>query len=371
MAGLSYVPPFAGDPTIIRYLTTATDSSVETLSATVTPSLTDSLTSTVLAASATLATPSANNLVHNPNPTTPPYSNDLTWIRNYLWIHRLSFPSYRYAYILWLFIGLVVLLWGLSHYIGARGGSLGARWQKWALRRRTFRKNRGKGKKDASKAGGGGAKGGGGEKPAGGKGAGDKPKPHRQPEALPSNAQLLSIIALFLGVMAICFVGPDYIAPGTHFWDIAHNLTARSFPTSSSAVHELIKRSNPACGALCLAPPYTIEKAWWTVGARNGLIAFALFPLIVFLGIKSAPVAIFATITQLYFDKLARLHKWGGRLVYFVTVLHAVTWGVQLIKDHRYAADGTELKNALQYMPLYQNFTFAIVVSVPSFSRRL
>ena len=80
---------------------------------------------------------------------------------------------------------------------------------------------------------------------------------------------------------------------------------------------------------------YTIHKAWWTVAGRTGLVTFALFPLCVLFALKAAPFAIFALpyTTQFSFDKLSTMHRWVGRLIWFLTFTHVVSWSIQLATD--------------------------------------
>ncbi|KAG8847443.1 hypothetical protein FRB91_011760, partial [Serendipita sp. 411] len=92
-----------------------------------------------------------------------------------------------------------------------------------------------------------------------------------------------------------------------------------------------------ASTATTRAPEYTIPKAWWTIGGRTGIIAFSLFPLVVLFSLKAPPFAVFAIpfLIQVHFDKLARLHRWTGRLIWIITTIHVVTWGIQLFRDKR------------------------------------
>jgi hypothetical protein len=281
--------------------------------------------------------PTASFISHNPNPTTPAIINDLQWIEQYLDIHQMSFPSYRYAYFLWFCIVLFVLLFGIAHWTGTKGGWLGAKWNKWALRRRTWRK------KHAVAA------------------AMKAPNRHKQPSALPSNAQLLSVLFLCIGPLILCALGPDYIAPGTHLWDLSHNLTRRDFHIS----YYILPRAPPTASTATTRPPdYSIPKAWWTAGGRTGIIAFSLFPLAILLSLKAPPFALFALpyLTQIHFDKLARLHRWCGRLIWLIAAIHVATWSVQLARDPRKGSIRTDTF-AIDYALLYDKFVYAIIVS--------
>lgn len=235
-----------------------------------------------------------------PNPTTPAYPNDVDWTTSYLAIHSMSSPSRRYAYLLWIVIAFIFLIFALLHWTGSRGGFLGATWSKWSLRRRTWRKKHSLAIARRNN------------------------QPHRQPSSLPSNAQLLCLTVLFFAAVALSVAGPDYITPGDKVWQFTRReLTSRAVNFDQAA----------ASGQ----PQYTIWKAWWTAGGRTGLISFALIPLCVLFALKAPPFAVFAIpfMVQIYFDKLAWLHRWSGRLIWLVSAAHVALWLVQLVQDHR------------------------------------
>ncbi|KZO95850.1 hypothetical protein CALVIDRAFT_598906 [Calocera viscosa TUFC12733] len=284
----------------------------------VTPSVVASIVSTYTPPFLGVPTPTTSSTIPSAtqtstNPVVPALTDGKAWITAYLSVHKLSSASYRYAYLMWIVILFFGLLFAFLHWTGFRGGPIGAAFDKWAYRRRTWRK------KHAMRT-----------------------VPYRQPTALPSNAQLLALVILLIGPIALSFVGADYIKPGTPLWDLTESL------------------ADPATAPAATAPQYTIEKAWWTSGDRLGLIAFALFPLSVLLALKAPPFALFAlpVLTSLHFDKLTRLHKWCGRIIYLLTVGHVVTWVIQLAKDKQ---DGVSNKSALSFVLLYQNFIYAII----------
>ncbi|KAH7914687.1 hypothetical protein BJ138DRAFT_999553 [Hygrophoropsis aurantiaca] len=245
------------------------------------------------------------------DPTTPAYPSDVEWITAYLTIHSLSVPSRRYSFLLWIIVVFIFLVFAILHWTGSRGGYIGACWTKWSLRRRTWRKKH----KLAI--------------------ASRKNEPHRQPRSFPSNAQLLSLGALLLGSLALAFVGPDYISPSLKVWQIRRD---ESYNVSAFA---------------SLQPQYTIAKAWWTSSARTGQIAFALFPLCVLFALKAPPFAIFAIpfMIQLFFDKMAWLHRWSGRLIWFLTAIHVALWSVQLAQDRRAGTGKAAYIYAWSYEP--------------------
>lgn len=236
------------------------------------------------------------------NPIPPPSQDEHDWLTTYLLIHRLSFPSYRYTYLLWIVVVLVFVVSVLFHWNGRVCGSfVNALWKKWGYRRRTWRKKHAL--TEASRTN----------------------KPHKQPLPLPSNAQLLGLLVLLVISLVLSFVGPDYIAPGTRIWDLFHNTTQPSGTSTDSSPTSF--SSTP--------PSFTISKTWWSSGGRTGTIAFALFPLCVLFALKAPPFAVFALpfFIRLYNDKLAFLHRWSGRLIWFITTLHVALWTVQLCLD--------------------------------------
>jgi len=287
--------------------------------------------------------PAATTSAHNPNPTTPAFTNDYLWIVSYLTIHKLSTASYRYSFLLWIVIVLIVFVFVILHWTGRHGGFVGAAWSKWAMRRRTWRKKHAL--EQLRKQG----------------------KKPQQPFALPSNAQLLSLFFLFVIPLTLCVWGPDYIASGTKLWDLTHNLTRREIePRFQFNQFNLYRRApQVATTATTSNPQYTIPKAWWTAGGRTGTIAFALFPLVILFSLKAPPFAVLAIpfLIQIHFDKLARLHRWLGRLIWLITTAHVVTWGIQLYNDRRGSSgrDNAD-KSAWYFVWLYPLFIEGVVV---------
>ena len=261
-----------------------------------------------------MSTPPSPSQQYGSNPTTPAFEEDADWILAYLEIHALSKASWRYAYFFWMAIGVVTLISTVFNLLGFRTGRLGAYWSKWSLRRRTWRKKHAL--TQARKSG----------------------QPHKQPFLLPSNGQLLCLIAIIAASLAATFVGPDNIAPTKKLFSLA------------------------ARDASAYTPQYTIHKAWWTSGGRAGLMCFALFPLCILFALKRPPFAIFATpfLTHIHFDKFMWLHRWTGRFIWAMATLHAILWSVQLTKDTR---SGTG-KIAYVYAWHFERFQCAWSVSV-------
>ncbi|KIK57782.1 hypothetical protein GYMLUDRAFT_1010241 [Collybiopsis luxurians FD-317 M1] len=248
------------------------------------------------------------------DPQLPAYTDDLEWVTAYLVAHMMSDNSRVYTYLLWICIAIVVLVFTIAHLTGGRGGFIGAAWSKWALRRKTWR---GKSILERTRR------------------TGRK----INPVILPPNSQIVSLIALPTIVFLLSFVGPDYLAPNLPLFDLdPSSLSARAINYDPSWFYQF-------------QPQRTINKAWWTSGGRTGLIAFASMPLCVLFALKAPPFALFALpfTTQLYFDKLAWLHRWSGRLIWLITLLHVVLWSVQLLVDRRSTTGNIGYTYAWQY----------------------
>lgn len=270
------------------------------------------------------------------NPTAPNFMDDVTWLTAYLWIHSLSKNSYVYMYILWFTVGVVFFLLSWATWSGVRVTAIGAWWSKWALRRRTWRKKHTLQKMEAEA-----------------KRLGVPVSAlHRQPRSLPSNAQILSAVALIVLTVVLCFVGPDYINP---------DLNLFQFSSSSSMKKRAQQQINDSTLFNFIAH-YDIAKSWWTMAARFGGMAFALYPLVIVLALKAPPFALFGIpgLVAYGHDKMIRLHRYVGRLVWFVTLLHVIFWVVQTLKDRR-AMTG---KLVIAYVWQYQKFRFAWVAFI-------
>lgn len=269
---------------------------------------------------------------HPSNPGSPGYTDPEDWITAYLTIHSMSKPSYRVAFALWIIIAAFFTIGALVTRAGTSRPAWYAYWSKWALRRRTWRKHAGK--KAPERTG----------------------KPHKQPTPLPSNSQLLSLGFIFILTLILAFVGPDYIGP--------HG-TAPPNPTNSTSGSTPQKRKVNHADLEPFIAYYTISKAWWTVAGRTGNIAFALFPLCILFALKAAPFALFALpyTTQFSFDKLSTLHRWVGRLIYFITAIHVLAWSIQLATTKNPVTGRTTYIYAWIYGP----FVWGWVVSLNIF----
>lgn len=255
---------------------------------------------------------------------TPPYTDSLEWITAYLTIHSLSIPSRRYSFLLWLAVVFIFLAFAVLHWTGSGGGLFGAIWSKWSLRRRTWRK----------------------------KHALALPQRTNHPISLPSNAQLLSLTVLTFASLALAFVGPDYLAPSLKVW--------HTHARSSSPPSQLYDTST----FVPLMPQDTISKSFWSSSARTGQIAFALLPLCVLFALKAPPFALFAIpfMIQLYFDKLAWLHRWAGRLIWFLVLIHVILWSIQLAIDVNPSTGRVAYVYAWSYTPFIYGWIVRMLV---------
>lgn len=110
----------------------------------------------------------------------------------YIQAHSLSYPTWRYAYILWILTIGTLVLWSIAtHAVGKGGrGTLGAWFRKWSIRRITFE---GKGSQRGQGS------------------EGQERRVRKRSWASPTIAQMLAVAGLI--VMAVCLtvIGNDYI----------------------------------------------------------------------------------------------------------------------------------------------------------------
>ncbi|KAF8892557.1 hypothetical protein BD779DRAFT_1436785 [Infundibulicybe gibba] len=271
--------------------------------------------------------PSLTSTARPSNPTTPAFADDLEWIKAYLIIHKASMASHRYAYLLWFLVAIVFISFAIFHVSFSRSGFIGAHWKKWAMRKRTWRGARAM--RLAWKTG-----------------------KCAYPTSLQPNGQLLAMTVMFIGVLLLAFVGPDYISPATLVLDMSD---------MSHSAHNVDTH-----GLSVLQPQYTIGKAWWTSANRVGIIAFAVMPLCVLFVLKSPPFALLALpiAGRLHFDKLSWLHRWSGRLIWFLASLHVGFWSVQLIVDRRADTGGMAYSYAFQYSKFRYGWLAYVVLTL-------
>ena len=176
----------------------------------------------------------------------------------------------------------------------------------------------------------------------------------KRPWTTPTFTQMFAMAAIFGAVFALCYVGPDYLAPTECTWGGYCEAQVSQGPPKSTYAGKLLKaRSdgdelalpqpaalplskrlvdeatyndlrprrttlNPSGWApyndpLLAGPNYRIEKNWWTSSSRLGMIAYALLPLSVTLALKLWPFAVFAIphLSNYGFDKVAIFHQWS------------------------------------------------------------
>ncbi len=242
------------------------------------------------------------------------------WVPADVQCRPCSSPSYRYAYFLWFVLIGLAILYAIAHNLGLGGGFLGSAWTKRSIRRTVIR-SRGAKKRELA----------------------NPNAPRGRSVIWPSNAQIFSIAVVGALVAVLCVVGDDYINPYTSTWNLGS-----SFAKRAGAVE------------VYQTPPYNISKTWWTSGARFGLIAFALFPLVVLFALKAPPFAILAIrgFMQIHADKLELLHRWTGRIIWLVTTLHVALWTVQLFTNNRGSGDTRKVWFVIW---IYDKFIWAVV----------
>ena len=175
-------------------------------------------------------------------------------------------------------LAAIAIIYAISHHMRLSGGSLGAIYARWGMRRHVI---------------------------------GSK-KPGARNRALPSNNLLVTVALIIIIACVLCVIGSDYIKPSSSILDFASSFRKRD--------------TNPT---------YTISKSFWTSGSRFGDMAFALIPLVVLVALKSPPIAILSlrALTQLYSDKLVVIHRMSAWLVWVLTTVHVVLWTIQLFED--------------------------------------
>jgi hypothetical protein len=290
-----------------------------TVAAATTAAATTALAAATTAVTRTTAVASAIQQGHPAYPTVPIFKDDYNYIGAFMRIYVGSDSTRRWGYIFWFIVAGIFIVFSIFHASGLRSGVLGAYWSKWSLRRRTWR-----------------------NRLTGGK-----------PVSLMSNAQILTLTVLTIVTLLLTFAGPDYVAPQEGAFGVTGKFTKRF------KVYVDPKLVAP------FQPKYDIQKAWWTAGNRTGIMAFALFPLVILFALKAAPFAIFAIphLVQLHFDKLSWLHRWAGRLTYFITLLHVIFWVIQVSIARR--VDTGRL--VLSYAFIYDPFIFAWIVRTRCF----
>lgn len=229
--------------------------------------------------------------------------DDVAWVQAYLTSHSMSPKSRIYGFIFWGIIGVIAFALSLAHLLHLHGGVFGAYWNVVVLGRkrvprflsRTYARMKCQ-------------------------------RPEKsQPTYLPSNGRILGILLFCTIVLALAFVGPDYLPPA----------------------------EGPG------QPTEIIQKSWWTSSGRTGIMVFALFPLCILFGLKGSPFALFSLkfTMQLHFDKLAWLHRWTAGLIWLLTACHVGLWTTQLSLDKYPGSGDFVLAHVWRYPPFICGWT--------------
>ncbi|EFP75050.2 uncharacterized protein PGTG_01643 [Puccinia graminis f. sp. tritici CRL 75-36-700-3] len=193
-----------------------------------------------------------------------------------------------------------------------------------------------------------------------------------------SIGQAISLLTFTVVLLAISLVGDDYISPTTCTWggrcpvqvfnqgpprstyaplsrrariqhsDIIPPPQPAHAPQLAHAPRDhkiLLPRATalslnpngwaPFTDPLLSAPNVDVPRTMWTLSSRFGLIAYAMIPFVVSIGLKSWPFNIFAIpwLTHYGFDRTSILHRWTGRLIWVWSTIHTITFAIQLGRD--------------------------------------
>ncbi|PLW29817.1 hypothetical protein PCASD_25485 [Puccinia coronata f. sp. avenae] len=297
----------------------------------------------------------------------------------YLDAHVLSPPSWRYAYIFWIFIAALLTIWTVAFQLTRFAARRRAtplspppsailvdqkprwnfhpiRWTRGLLIRRLIPNS-----------------------------TTLSARPDRISQIPPwylSNiniGQVISLLTFTIVLLAITLVGDDYISPTTCTWggrcpvqvfnqgpprstyaplsrrSRGQHLDTIPFPEPAQApqlkhhsrdnTKALLPRATaqslnpngyaPFTDPLLSAPNVNLPRAMWTLSSRFGLIAYAMIPLVVSIGLKSWPFNIFAIpwLTHYGFDRTSVIHRWTGRLIWVWSTIHTITFAIQLNGD--------------------------------------
>lgn len=257
------------------------------------------------------------------------------YVASYFNAHCFSISSYRYQFITWIALGIVVAFIAAFHHSGIADQTwLGALWSRWAIKNRVIKYgrkpvvNNGKhetfsnAKGDASRR------------------AGllqDLKRPSRKVFTFPSFGRTLLLAALVIVPIVLTIVGADYIRPTAGVFDMRESWPKTGISIFTPGLSKRLEWGIGAYPRVTTQPP-TITlpyRTWWTAGSRAGAMTNALIPLIVVIALKQIPFALFSTrlLGGFSFDRLSFMHKWGGRIVWLFATAHVALWCVQMTKD--------------------------------------
>ncbi|CAO1624385.1 unnamed protein product [Jaminaea pallidilutea] len=311
------------------------------------------------------------------------YDQQYQYIGSYFNAHMLSYPSHRYAYIMWFVIAGVLLAAGAIHALGIGDKTwVGAYWTKFAPKTRLVKFGKKMGPAEMVAA----ARRSSANKLQAGRDSAPLPNagtafsplepqqsglqappqpPRRFVISFPSFGKIILVFWLVAVPVVLSLVGADYIDPKAGMFD-----ASASWPDASAArygyygkraatVHQqLAKRVQWGVGTFSPVsvsqPDYSLPyHTWWTAGGRTGLLTNALTPFILILALKQVPWALVSTkvLGNFAFERLSFLHKWGGRLMWLFAAAHTITWSVQLYKDSQF---GTSLWSFVFIWPRFR-----------------
>ncbi|KNF05270.1 hypothetical protein PSTG_01484 [Puccinia striiformis f. sp. tritici PST-78] len=295
----------------------------------------------------------------------------------YLDAHVLSPPSWRYAYIFWIFIPVLLVLWTVAYQLNRyaalkRSTPTSAdpsnsvahkstwnihpiRWTRGILIRRLIPNSTT---------------------------ISHRPERKNQiPRWYSTNiniGQAISLLTFTIVLLALSLVGDDYLSPTTCTWGGRCPVQVFNQGPPRSTYAPLIRRARlqdsdsvpppqpasapqpkqvrrqdkillprataqslnpngwaPFTDPLLSAPNVNVPRTLWTLSSRFGLIAYAMIPFVVSIGLKSWPFNIFAIpwLTHYGFDRSSIIHRWTGRLIWVWSTIHTVTFAIQLNRD--------------------------------------
>jgi hypothetical protein len=251
------------------------------------------------------------------------------YLKGYFGAHALSAPSHRYEYIALMAIGGIVIIIAAFHHSGLADQTLlGAVWNKWAVKNRVVKF----GSKKASPNGSSGT-----DK----RGLKEVKHPHRRKLfTFPSFGKLLLMLAFVIIPVVVTIIGADYIRPSADIFDMSESFPNSSISINTPGLHRRLEWGIGKYPAVTIqAPSITLPyRTWWTSGSRTGAMTNALTPFVVVIALKQIPFALLSTrlLGGLAFDRLAFMHKWGGRVVWVFATLHVSLWSVQLAQDQAF-----------------------------------
>lgn len=254
------------------------------------------------------------------------------YLRGYFTAHAFSVSSYRYEFIMWFALMGVFALIALFHHSGIEDQtSIGALWNKWAVRNRVIKIGRKSNGRPTSVLG----------HQQSNRLVQQVKTPSRAIFTFPSFGRILLLTALVCIPVALTLVGADYIRPGAGVFDMSE-----SWPNSSISIYtpglsrrSLIWGQGQYPSVSIKAPTITLPyRTWWTAGSRVGAMTNALTPLIVITALKQIPFALLSTrlMGGYSFDRLNFMHKWGGRIVWLFATLHVALWAVQITQEQAF-----------------------------------